>query len=244
MSIIKTIFKHLITKNKIIVKLNNSKNAKSITDGKASINKIFIAKYLPDFPVIIDAGAHYGYDSMEFSILLKNARIYSFEPIPEVYKILQKKTRWYKNIKCMPYGLSDVSGNALMHVSSGGSDGSSSILQPKSHLNDHPEIKFEKTITVNTITLKDFFESQSLKKVDLLWLDLQGYELPVLKASDSILENVKAIHIEVSTKETYEGVATYKEIRKWLESKKFEVIVEAIPVGWDMGNVLFIKKNE
>lgn len=54
--------------------------------------------------------------------------------------------------------------------------------------------------------------------------------------------NHKVIHTEVSTKETYKGVATYEVCRSFLEEKGFNVVLEAIPKGWDMGNVLFVRK--
>ena len=46
-------------------------------------------------------------------------------------------------------------------------------------------------------------------------------------------------------KESYSTVGQYDEYRKFPESKGFRVMVEAIPNGWDMGNVLFVKgKNK
>ena len=71
---------------------------------------------------------------------------------------------------------------------------------------------------------------------------MQGYELKMLSASKKILDTVKVIHTEVSTKETYINVGLYRDYRAFLESKGFELILEAIPNGWDMGNVLFVRK--
>jgi hypothetical protein len=71
---------------------------------------------------------------------------------------------------------------------------------------------------------------------------MQGYEMKMLQASQQILPKVKAIHTEVSTKEIYEGVSQYPEYRKYLESIGFKVKIEAIPKGWDMGNVLFVRE--
>ncbi|HTH30741.1 MAG TPA: FkbM family methyltransferase, partial [Lacibacter sp.] len=125
---------------------------------------------------------------------------------------------------------------------SGGSDGSSSFLQPKDHLADHPDVFFNKDITVQTLTLDDWAAKQGIEQIHLLWLDMQGFELEVLKASSVILPKVNAIHMEVSTRSTYEGVPLYSEVRSWMEAQGFRVEVEAIPQGWDMGNVLFVRK--
>ena len=207
-----------------------------------SISKWLIKKNLPKEPVIIDCGAHIGRDSIDLSRVMPRAQIHSFEAAPDVFAKLESNTSKYKNIRCYPIALSNKSGDADFYLSSGNSDGSSSLLEPTGHLENHPNVFFEKNIKVKTLTLDDWALEQNIMFVDLLWLDMQGFELPMLQASKEILKNVKIIHAEVSLKETYKGVETYPVFRKWLESKGFQVIKEALPSGTDMGNVLFIRK--
>lgn len=208
-----------------------------------SINKNYIRRFLPANPVVIDAGAHVGGDSIEMCRLFPGSTIHSFEPVPAIYQLLKHNTRKFKRIHCHTVALSNKNGEQVMHVSSGASDGSSSFLQPKEHLKDHPDVFFNQDITVKTMTLDDWAASNSIEEVHLLWLDMQGFELEVLKASSVILPKVRAIHMEVSTRPTYEGVPLYGEVRSWMEAKGFHVEVEAIPHGWDMGNVLFVRKS-
>ena len=130
------------------------------------------------------------------------------------------------------------------YISEGTSDGASSLLEPVSVLLDHPGITFNNKVVVNTSTLDDWALKNNISKVDMLWLDMQGYELNMLKESKVILSTVTVIHTEVSTKETYKGVATYSVYRNFLEENGFKVILEAIPKGWDMGNVLFVRENK
>lgn len=129
-----------------------------------------------------------------------------------------------------------------MFISSGASDASSSLLPPKEHLIEHPDILFEKNIEVRTITLDDWVDENSITRVDLLWLDLQGYELAILKASPRILKSIKVIHTEVCLKELYTGCPLYTEVRNWLEKQGFYVAYEEIPWS-DAGNVLFVKQE-
>ena len=77
--------------------------------------------------------------------------------------------------------------------------------------------------------------------IDFMWLDMQGFELQMLKASEEMLSKVKCIHTEVSLKDTYKNAVHYSELRKWLEFKGFNVLMEAWPQGADMGNVLFVR---
>jgi len=207
------------------------------------ISKIYIKKYLPENPVIIDAGANIGSDSIEMSRLYsRKAKIYAIEPLPSIFKQLQHNIRRYKNIEAFCVALSNENGEQDLHVSSGASIGSSSLLKPDTHLKDHPEVLFDEKIKVKTATLDQWAKQNGIKQVDFLWLDMQGFELEVLKESKVIFPTVKVVHMEVSTKNTYEGVTLYPETKSWMENNGFYLDKEAIPKGWDMGNVLFIRK--
>lgn len=206
------------------------------------ISKSFIKKFLPSNPVSIDCGAHDGADSVELSRVLGGS-VHAFEALPHIYTRLQQRVKNDSLISCYPLALSDANGFQNFYVSEGNSDASSSLLQPKDHLLDHPDTFFNQTIEVQTITLDSWAEKYKIDHVDLLWLDMQGYELHMLRASEKILPTVKVIHTEVSTKETYNKVPLYKEYKAYLENKGFKVVVEAIPEGWDMGNVLFVRET-
>jgi hypothetical protein len=39
------------------------------------------------------------------------------------------------------------------------------------------------------------------------------------------------------------GFDPYNEYRSFLEENGFDLMIEAIPEGWDMGNVLVVKKS-
>jgi FkbM family methyltransferase len=207
------------------------------------ISKILLKKYLPSNPVIIDCGAHDGSDSVALAKLFKKATIYAFEPVKDLYTSLKVNTSHFKNIITYPIALADLDGEMDFYISAGGSDASSSLLEPRDHLTDHPDTFFANKVTVATSTLDSWAKENNINKIDMLWLDMQGFELKMLMASPYILETVSVIHTEVSTRETYKEVAQYHTYRSFLEKKGFTMQIEAIPAGWDMGNVLFIRNN-
>lgn len=208
-----------------------------------TINKNYIRQFLPANPVIIDAGAHVGADTVEMIRLYPKAKIHAFEPVPSIFEQLKRNTAKYKRITCYPWALSNQNGEQIMHISSGGSDGSSSLMQPKDHLKDHPDVYFNEQIKVKTIALDEWAKQLGIEEVHFLWLDMQGYELEVLKASEIIFPKVKVVHMEVSTRSTYEGVPLYDEVKEWMLLNGFKVQMEAIPAGWDMGNTLFVRNS-
>lgn len=205
------------------------------------ISKAVLKKYLPKDPVIIDCGAHDGTDTMELAGLFRMGTVHAFEPVEQLFSRLKQRKPLYNNTYYYKVALADKNGFMNFYVSEGNSDASSSLLQPNTHLMDHPDTTFHNTISVKTLTLDDWAHQYSISKIDMLWLDMQGYEMQMLMASKRVLNTVSVIHTEVSTKETYKGVATYSVYRKFLEDIGFKVVLEAIPRGWDMGNVLFVR---
>lgn len=208
-----------------------------------NISKVVFKRYLPAKPVIIDCGAHDGADTVQLANLY-NAQIHAFEPVESIFERLKKRTENYSSIICYNIALSNKNGKQNFFVSEGKSDASSSLLEPKDHLRDHPDTFFKKQVLVDTLTLDSWAENNNIKNVDLLWLDMQGFELNMLKASTIILPTVKVIHTEISITETYQGVPTYLEYESFLKSVGFEPIIKAIPNDYDMGNVLFVKNSK
>lgn len=233
----------IILKIRIEVRFLQTRFSKKVVENE-KINKVYIKRYLPNNPVIIDAGANNGGDSIEMARLYRSrAKIHAFEPLPAAFQELQRNIRRYKNIKAYRLALSNKNGEQELYVSSGASTGSSSLLKPDTHLQDHPDVLFQETIKVKSVTLDEWAKQNDINSVDFLWFDLQGFELEILKESKIIFPTVKAVHMEVSTKNTYEGVTLYPETKLWMEKNGFYLDIEAIPEGWDMGNVLFIRKN-
>lgn len=216
--------------------------AKRRLQANPEIEKALIAKYLPKNAVIVEAGAHVGLDTMEMSKLWPDSTIYAFEPVPEIFDQLKKNVSGYKNIKVFNVALSNITGECKMFVSSGLSDGSSSLLKPKDHLKDYPGVYFEKEITVKTVTVEDWAKQQGLSKIDFFWLDLQGHELNVLKTAADLIKNTSVIYTEVSFKETYEGATQFRTMKNWLSGYGFNIKAKKTRL-LAMGNILFVNRN-
>lgn len=223
------------------------KKIKKLIGYNTSYQSVFISKelifsYLPVNPIIIDCGAHIGIDTIQLS-KSSGSKIYAFEPVNEIYQQLVENTKNYPNITCFKIALSATDGEADMYISSGDSDGSSSLLKPKEHIRDHPEVYFDNVTKVKCSTIDSWASENNVANVDMLWLDMQGAEQRMLMASTKILDKVKVIHTEVSLHETYEGVESYKVFKKFLKKKGFRIVAEAIPKGTCGGNVLFSRRE-
>jgi FkbM family methyltransferase len=200
----------------------------------------FIQRYLPTDAVVVEAGACMGDDTVPMAKFWSKGQVHAFEPVPHLFQYLQQNTAKCKNVTCYPLALGEKRGTQTIHVSSGASLGSSSLLKPKEHLTLYPGVTFEEDIEVQVTTLDEWAVAHHVFRVDFLWLDLQGFEYLVLKSSPAVLSMVRAIYTEVNLKEIYEGALLYGDFKKWLQGNGFQVVREEFS-GADAGNVLFAK---
>ena len=205
-----------------------------------------VKPYLPDNPIILEAGAFDGDDSLKMANFWEKGMVYSFEPIPENYKKLVTKVAGVPNINTFCLALGDFVGMHEMHIAELESDPgvpsfSSSLLPPKDHLSYATFVKFNSKVNVPVVTIDEFARNNNLSKIDFMWLDIQGYELNVLKASPNILKTVKAIITEVEFVEAYQGQYLYKDVKEWLEGEGFTLVATNTSYQW-FGDALFIRK--
>lgn len=214
----------------------------------------FVKDFLPVNPTIIDAGAYDGADSKNMAFYWPLGHIYAFEPVPAIYEILNKNIGSISNISTYELALSEKDEISEMFISEwtfdpGKPSASSSLLQPKTHLEHCNVVIFPKTIKVQTYKMDTWAKMNNINHIDMLWLDMQGVELNVLKASPKILSMVKVIWTEVEFDETYKGQFTYSDIKNWLEGEGFIMVgsdfnpYSPIENGRWYGNALFIRKE-
>jgi hypothetical protein len=80
----------------------------------------------------------------------------------------------------------------------------------------------QKEIKVNGTRLDTFMDENQIKNIDLLCIDLQGYELNALKSLGNHLHNVKYIITECSIVSTYTNGSTFKELNEYLSNYNFK----------------------
>lgn len=205
-------------------------------------------KFLPKNPIILEAGAYDGDDTLSMSNFWPLSKIYTFEPIPELFQKLVKKTKHKKNIFPFQLALSDTEGAVSFYLSAYMSTlqeigASSSLLLPKEHLTMAPDVVFNKEIKVTAVTLDNWAKSNGIKNIDFLWLDLQGSELPVMKSASHIMKTVKVVYTEVEMIEAYKNQALAKDVKSWLEGQGFVLIAKDFDENKDwFGNYFFVRR--
>ena len=206
------------------------------------ITKKDFEKYLPANPVILEAGAYDGSDTLEMATLWPQATIFAFEPVPDSYQLAKEKTKKCANVAVIQAALSPKNGEIEFFVSSGmvGAQ-SSSMLEPNHHLTEFPKVLFNKVIKVPAINIDSWAKQQGVTHIDCMWLDMQGAECAVLRACPNILSTVKVLITEVNFIELYKGCVLFEEFRTWLESQGFQLI--KLQNKRTFGDALFVRLN-
>ena len=193
-------------------------------------------KYELNITGIIHVGGHYGEEHNTYKKLNINDIIY-FEPLPHNFNVLVNKTN-HESIYIME-ALGSIVEEKEMFVEYNNQSQSSSLLEPKKHLIQYPHIKFNEKIKVK-VNLLDNFNFND--KFNFINMDVQGYELEVLKGSKNTLNNIDYIISEVNRDELYSGCPMVEELDVFLDSYGF-IRVETNWAGGTWGDAFYIKKK-
>jgi FkbM family methyltransferase len=201
-----------------------------------------VKPYLPENPIIVEAGAHRGEDTLKMSNFWPSGMIYAFEPLPNSYEILIKKVAHCSNVQCFQYALAESTKPAHFYVDDNpdGDNGASSLSQPTTIIQNNFS---QPPITVQCTTLDEWARLLNISHVDFLWLDMEGGELAALKASPTILKTVSAIYLEVNFIQLWVGIPLYQEVKQWLEKQNFREIWKFIVRPGRQANILFVRNN-
>lgn len=121
---------------------------------------------------------------------------------------------------------------------------SSSILNLKTHLHEHPHINIISKFKAYTKSLKTIYNENNIPndKFNFINLDIQGVELLALKGLDDILNNFDYIYTEININQLYENCCLISEIDEFLSLKGFErVEIYITRHGW--GDSFYIRKS-
>jgi FkbM family methyltransferase len=184
--------------------------------------------YVPSNPIIIEAGAYEGAETIRMAYLWPQGTIYAFEPVPEAYEHLRQRAQGVPSIHTYPVALGNKTGTSTIYLARNTHQpdricGSSSLLPPKEHLTYDQDISFPEKAKVAITTLDQWAKDHYVDHIDLLWLDMQGTELTLLKSSD-IAKTAKAIYIELEFVEAYKGQQLYPEVRAYLEKQGYTMV--------------------
>lgn len=150
---------------------------------------------------VLDIGANVGETTLRFSRRVGDTgKVYSFEPNPPVRKKLERNIALnrFGNIEVLPLGAGDAEATLKLSSPTPQNRGGNRILE-------NPVGEF---VEVRVVPVDVLVEEKGITKVDVVKIDVEGFELRVLRGAKKTLERHKPIlFIEISD-ETLRGAGT------------------------------------
>jgi len=165
---------------------------------------------------IFDVGANNGDESRKYLKLFPLSKIHAFEPGKACSKDLNKLALQETRFSFYSIGLGDKNGCCKFNESKYTTISSCLTLKRD---NDNDTV----SDIITTRTLDSFCLEKQIGSIDLLKIDVQGYDLRVLKGSSSMLKKgrIKCLLVELPLKCYYENQANFEEIFVFLKDNNY-----------------------
>ena len=158
--------------------------------------------------IFVDLGAYDGDSAISLINYFDAKKVFSFEPENTNFSILKDNAEIEKRIIPIKLGLSNRKGFSFISQLGSGSRMNNKVGEE-----------------INIDTLDNFIKENSIDKIDLIKMDIEGEELKALEGSlETIKKNIPVLAISI-----YHSANDFFFIKKWLEEK-------------DLGYKYFIKK--
>lgn len=152
-----------------------------------------------DVKWVLDIGANVGNVSKAALQSYPECNVICFEPVQETFAVLKKKLDPYsKRVHMYNIALSDHSGKGTINLTN--FDGANSIMpQADFHKNFNPHVQEVGSEEITLVTLDEFSGNLPAQYIDIMKIDVEGYELAVLNGGAKFIEhNVDTIIIEIA----------------------------------------------
>jgi FkbM family methyltransferase len=171
-------------------------------------DELFLSDYLKRGSMFVDIGANIGTHSLKAAFVVgPSGKIISFEPHPKTFYYLNKNIRLnaFDNIETHNCALGDKSG----------------------HLNFSNDIADDQNCIVSSdgikVEVKKLEDAVSPRKIDLIKIDVEGYELFVLRGGIKLLKHTDCIMFESSETSFNKYGYAAKDILKLFKENGFTV---------------------
>ncbi|NPB05891.1 MAG: FkbM family methyltransferase [Aquificae bacterium] len=164
----------------------------------------FVKRILKRGARVFDVGAHWGGFSLLFAHLVgPEGAVFSFEPFPKNYRMLVRNlrlNRFEDRTKTFPYAVSDRPGTLTLKVAST-SSGHHSVVRR--------DLPSEGEVKVKAVSLDGIWDGAP---VDLLKVDVEGYERFVLEGAIRLVEGSPDLWLFVEVSPRFSGREEFRRL--------------------------------
>ena len=175
------------------------------------------------FATVIDVGANVGQFSRAAVSFWPDAQVLAFEPLPACAEQLQQALGATGRVQVQAVAIGRLDGTTAFHPHE--YTLSSSVLPVTAAASEQFGWAKEKPpIDVPVRRLDTLLAGRKLARPTLLKVDVQGFELEVLRGAPRTLDSVDALVLEVAFQRSYEDQAVFTDVYEHLAEKGWRLI--------------------
>jgi FkbM family methyltransferase len=160
----------------------------------------------------VDVGANVG--GWSFIVALKGFEVFSFEPSPKAFNVLNTRSKKFPKVHAFPYAIGDQDTTGRMGTSA---------LSNSGTMDEENNLPGGGTINVQVHKL----DSMNLNNVGVIKIDTEGYETPTLRGATETMRKFKPRLVIEVHRLTGKAASTYSE-----ELKRIENIIDGMGYSW------------
>ncbi len=191
--------------------------------------------------VVLDIGAHHGWFFHCWQDWCPSARVYAFEPFPDSFAAMEQQYGADPRVSLCQAAVGDAPGSLTLNVLTE-SKVSNSFLQPRAET--WRRVGYAtgaiETLTVPVTTIDTYALDQGIDAVYLMKIDVQGYELQVLRGALETLPRVDHIFVEAGIQRLYEGAPSFADVFEFLSERGFHLMTMR---AWHRGNHALVETD-
>ncbi|MCG7849297.1 MAG: FkbM family methyltransferase [ANME-2 cluster archaeon] len=184
---------------------------------------------------ILDVGANMGDVSIAAMQSYPSSKVICFEPVKQTYKLLEQNLMLYSNrVILFNQALSDENGLGEINLTT--FNGANSILpQSKSHQFFNPRVKEIGKEAITLVKLDDIADKFPTNYIDIMKIDVEGYELNVLNGGrEFIKDHVDTIIIEIALMRD----------QSWNEQAIVDIFITLKSLGFCLINIIDLHHSD
>lgn len=186
---------------------------------------------------VFDVGGNFGQSALLFHRWFPTARIVSFEPVPAIYAQMKERTLGYERIECVNVAVGASLGQIDIGIADAPGSHSALLTRPGT-----------KTVNASLTTVDAVMEQRSIQTIDLLKIDVEGFEMQVLRGAVEALAagRVRFVYVEcVFGRDELEPHTSFFDIHDFLTPLDYRFVTSytqgfRLSDGCSLGNALFI----
>jgi FkbM family methyltransferase len=192
-----------------------------------------------EIQMIAYVGANEGATAIALNEAFPGREFLLFEPVPQTFDILIEKTKLLQNMHCLNIAAGSKEEERQMLIDEF-SQASSLLPYEPIALEEYPFLGKQSTVKVHVRQLDLVMREKNITNVDLLLMDVQGFEDEVLFGAEETLKSCKVVISELSLQALYSGSSTFDSVHQELVRRGFQLRYLINPMRGESHQILQI----